>query len=159
MSDDGHTASTHDDATRRASEEGAPQTAFRLPPPAFPPGARRREVARDLAAVPSGLGGAFISPDDPMPPRSQVPTDEADLEDGVVTGIGDGPLVDPTEPAATGDPYVADLVERVSELAEALKRRGEAALRTGPEMSRFEVTLRAYCVGYLAGRRGADQEG
>jgi hypothetical protein len=54
-----------------------------------------------------------------------------------------------------GDPAVADLVRRVTALADSLREKGEAGLRSTPEMTRFETTLRAYCVGYLAGlRRG-----
>jgi hypothetical protein len=41
-------------------------------------------------------------------------------------------------------------------LAESLNRKGEAGLRANLEMSRFEATLRSYCVGYLAGRRAED---
>jgi hypothetical protein len=50
-----------------------------------------------------------------------------------------------------------EVVEAVRKLAEALGRKGEAGLRTTPSMSRFEATLRAYCVGYLAGRRAEDE--
>ena len=41
----------------------------------------------------------------------------------------------------------------VSKLAADIKQKGEAGLRSTLEMGRFEATLRAYCVGYLAGRR------
>jgi hypothetical protein len=47
-------------------------------------------------------------------------------------------------------------MEAVSKLAESLNRKGEAGLRANLEMSRFEATLRSYCVGYLAGRRAED---
>lgn len=57
-----------------------------------------------------------------------------------------------------GDPSVADLVLRIGRLADALRDRGEAALETTPDMSRFEATLRSYCVGYLTGRRESQPE-
>jgi len=62
----------------------------------------------------------------------------------------------PSEVMTAGDPHVAELVDAIVRLGEALQRRGEAGLRTSPEMSRFDATLRAYCVGYLAGRRAED---
>ncbi len=148
-----------------------------LPPPAFPPGARRRQVAEDIAGTAEDLGQAFISPDDPIPTRTEVPEDAFILPDDPipprtsvpeevfispddvrVTGIGDNAHLDPGEIATAGDPYVTDLVEQVAKLAEALRRKGEAGLRTTADMTRFEATLRAYCVGYLAGRR-AEEEG
>ena len=46
-----------------------------------------------------------------------------------------------------------ELTEAVGKLAQALRHRGEAGLRTTPDMGRFDATLRAYCIGYLAGRR------
>lgn len=108
----------------------------------------------------AGTDDAFISPDDPIPhrePRTVAVADDGDDDmDVVVTGMGDDAHLDPEEMAAGGDPHVMELVARVSKLAEALKRRGEAGLRTTPDMDRFEATLRAYCVGYLAGRRAED---
>jgi hypothetical protein len=74
----------------------------------------------------------------------------------VVTGIGSDPHMDPEELATGGDPHVLEVVQAVGRLAEALKRRGEAGLRTTMDMSRFDATLRAYCVGYIAGRRAED---
>ena len=153
----------------------------RLPPPAFPPGKRRIHVRRHLeqtddelgeayispdAPLPArgpGLDAAIISPDDPMPERtaSQVVATAAgalDAEEGVVTSMGLDAHLDPEELAAAGDPHVMELVAMVGVLAEALKRRGEAGLRSLPGMSRFEATLRAYCVGYLAGRRAEQDE-
>lgn len=116
------------------------------------------------------VGGAFISPDDPMPERRRdavfdafispddpLPTrEEGDEEDGVVTGMGSDPHMDPEELVSGGDPHVIELIGAVGRLAEALKRRGEAGLRTSTQMTRFEATLRSYCVGYLAGRRAED---
>ncbi len=102
-------------------------------------------------------GGAFISPDDPLPSRDRtVPWLEltADqMEDVVVTGMGDDAHLDPEELSAGGDFDVMMLTEKIAKLAESLKRKGEAGLRSKPDMDRFDVTLRAYCVGYLAGRR------
>jgi hypothetical protein len=49
-----------------------------------------------------------------------------------------------------------EVSEAVAKLAEALRRRGESGLRATPEMTRFEATLRSYCVGYLAGRRAEE---
>lgn len=152
-----------------------------LPPPAFPPGVRGWEPRRagrdddDLAAalilpdepLPERGAGippdAFISPDLPIQhraPRSvEMAREDLDPDDVVVTGIGDDAHLDPDELAVGFDPHVLEVVEKVGKLAEALKRKGEAGLRTTPEMSRFEATLRSYCVGYLAGRRAEDEEG
>lgn len=170
----------------------------RLPPPAFPPGSRRKVFKSPGAPAPQApakaLTGedAFISPDDPMPartdkvasafilpddpmperrpdamtgafisPEDPMPTREplgvrrtmGKPEEGVVTGIGSNAHMDKGELAAAGDPHVMELTEAVGKLAQALRRKGEAGLRSSPEMSRFDATLRAYCVGYLAGRR------
>jgi hypothetical protein len=168
----------------------------RLPPPAFPPGSRRHlhtnSNSRPSSEAPSGgteddafispddpipprrdtMGGAFISPDDPIPARRPdavfdafispdeplPPRDQEEPEEGVVTGIGDDPHLEPEELISGGDPYVLELIGAVGRLAEALKRRGEAGLKSSPQMTRFEATLRAYCVGYLAGRRAEDEE-
>ena len=168
----------------------------RLPPPAFPPGARRHVHRNSSSPKPSpsrsvGVGDdafispddpiperrdtvaeAFISPDDPIPERGAKPAfgpgfispDEplplrgqvGEEEEGVVTGIGSDPHMDPEELATGGDPHVLEVVQAVGRLAEALKRRGEAGLRTTMDMNRFDATLRAYCVGYIAGRRAED---
>lgn len=171
-----------------------------LPPPAFPPGARRSGTTRSAQA--RDVSAAFISPDDPIPEREgRVPDDafispdepidrgasrrsddgyispdepiphraphsapvaldeDFDPDDVVVTGIGDDAHLSPGELALGFDPHVLDVVDKVGKLAEALKRRGEAGLRTTPDMTRFEATLRSYCVGYLAGRRAEDEEG
>lgn len=141
----------------------------RLPPPAFPPGKRRdSSVNSDSGQAERAAGDqadasshevffypdevseedlSFISPDDPFPDRDD------DVEPGTATGIGDDEHLTPGELAAGGDPHVAALTNAVMKLAEALRRRGEAGLHASPDMSRFEATLRAYCVGYLAGRR------
>ena len=151
----------------------------RLPPPAFPPGQRashrrsgrrasegsgsHRGVSIGNASRPQearGEGGvpddAFISPDEPLPPRGLA---ELRPDEVVVTGIGDDPHLSPEEMAGSPheDPHVADLALRVGRLADALRDRGEAGLRTAPGMNRFEATLRAYCVGYLAGQHEAKE--
>jgi hypothetical protein len=166
----------------------------RLPPPAFPPGSRKHVHPNSNAAAtaPVSTGGtpedAFISPDDPMPARSDAvdgafispddpmpkrqpdavfdafisPDDpmpersEDEEEEGVVTGMSSDPHMDPEELVTGGDPHVIELMGAVGRLAEALKRKGEAGLRSLPQMTRFEATLRSYCVGYLAGRRAED---
>ncbi len=146
----------------------------RLPPPAFPPGTRKH-VHRNSTSPKKGaaadadpfispdepipprsdaVAGAFISPDDPIPARAQGGEPEAE---GVVTGIGFDAHLDPEELVTGGDPYVLEVVDAVRKLADALKRKGEAGLRALPGMSRFEATLRSYCVGYLAGRRAEDE--
>jgi hypothetical protein len=164
----------------------------RLPPPAFPPDARKvvhRNNSAPAKTRPATQDGAFISPDDPMPPRTDklagafispddpmpqrrpdafqgamispeepLPARGApDDEEGVVMGIGSDAHMEPEELVTGGDPHVIEVVDAVRKLAEALKRRGEAGLRSSPSMSRFEATLRAYCVGYLAGRRADDE--
>lgn len=114
------------------------------------------------------MADAFISPDEPLPHRAPAATTTdaavgtatvADEEDDpvVVTGIGNDPHLDPEELQAAGDPHVMELVAKVGKLAQALKQRGEAGLRADGHMDRFEATLRAYCVGYLAGRRAEDE--
>jgi hypothetical protein len=157
----------------------------RLPPPAFPPGMRRHvhrnsqgakqqketESADDAYISPDEplpergdpMGGAFISPDDPMPQRridlaegfqDLQPIDPDD--EGVVVGMDLDPHLEEAEFVSGGDPHVLEVVEAVAKLGEALRHRGEAGLRTSPKMTRFEATLRAYCVGYLAGRRAEE---
>ena len=95
---------------------------------------------------------AFITPDEPIP--------DPGPDEGVVTGIGNDPHLDETDPASPryADPHVAGLVNQVGRLAEALRDLGEAGLRTTADMSRFEATLRAYCVGYLVAQRETGEE-
>jgi hypothetical protein len=136
------------------SEDSKPT---RLPPPAFPPGSRRHPESSDASGGEGSAEGpvsqedgedfTFISPDEPFPERSGV------VEEGTATGIGDNPHLAPEDLASGGDPHVRELVVALSKLSEAVRRRGEAGLRVTPEMTRFESTLRGYCVGYLAGRR------
>ena len=183
----------------------------RLPPPVFPPGSRRQlSNNKSGGAAAADLGGAFISPDCPMPERDHsvedaiispddpmpdrkhgsveeaAPSDDSggasgspkdpsapgdsvavgaaglpqfETEGGVVTGMGMDDHMDAEELAAGGDPYVMEVVQKVGKLAEALRAKGEAGLRSSPEMDQFEATLRGYCVGYLAGRRAQDEPG
>ncbi|MEQ1855278.1 MAG: hypothetical protein ABL963_02345 [Longimicrobiales bacterium] len=104
---------------------------------------------------PDAMNSAFISPEDPIPKREAlgVRRTMGKPEEGVVTSLGSNAHMDKGELAAAGDPHVMELTEAVGKLAQALRRKGEAGLRSSPEMSRFDATLRAYCVGYLAGRR------
>lgn len=114
----------------------------------------------------SPLGGAFISPDEPIPERKielaeefQSATSGIDPDDeGVVVGMDLDPHLEVEEVVSGGDPHVMELMEAVGKLSDALRRKGEAGLRAAPGMSRFEATLRSYCVGYLAGRRAEDPE-
>lgn len=101
-----------------------------------------------------GVGDAFISPDEPMPIREEARgANDAAADEGVVTGMGLDPRVEARDLMSGADPHLGALVEAVGRFAEALKRKGEAGLRTTPEMTRFEATMRSYCVGYLRGRR------
>ena len=102
---------------------------------------------------------AYISPDEPMPDRESVTafeTDEIDEDEIRVTGMGDDDHTDPADLAMARDPHLMILSETVSRLADDLKRKGEAGLRSSPDMGKFEATLRGYCVGYLAGRRAEE---
>lgn len=163
----------------------------RLPPPAFPPGARKQVHRNSRGADPAppveAPEDAYISPDEPMPARSRAPTPEAGAmggafispdepiperrielaeafqtetieqgEEGQVVGMDLNPHLEPEEISSGGDPHVLEVMQAVGKLSESLKRRGEAGLRSAPQMTRFEATLRSYCVGYLAGRRAED---
>ncbi len=155
----------------------------RLPPPAFPPGGRRH-IARgpvvplpepepavfDDALIEPGeaiperrdtMGGAIISPYEPLPDRSSEEESSGDAEiepdeEGVVVGMDLDAHMDPTDLVSGGDPHVMELMRAVEKLAAGLRHRGEAGLAATSEMNRFEATLRAYCVGYLAARRSED---
>jgi len=142
----------------------------RFPPPVFPSGSSGWDDADphldddEEGVVPED---AFHDPDDPVV-REHPPTVPADFEEVMgrvggleavlgevaVTGMGNDPHVvahPGLEPY--DDPHVAELASALERLRAGLASRGEAALKVEPEMSRFEATLRAYCVGYLAGRR------
>jgi hypothetical protein len=158
----------------------------RLPPPAFPPGSRRHPIHRNSDGTrpepdAEPVDDAFISPDEPLPERTDPmnqafilpdePFPERKLEltdafmdaraagaveEGEVVGMDLDPHLQPSEAVSKGDPYVEELMTAVAKLAESVRRHGEAGLRATPEMSRFEATLRAYCVGFLAGRRAEE---
>jgi hypothetical protein len=117
-----------------------------------PPALSEDEEA--IGASDGWADGAIISPDDPIvrtgpvavPDDFEKVMEKGAVEDVVVTGIG-------TDRAAAGpdgepiDPYVARVVRELAVLASGLRRRGEVALRVEPDMTRFETTLRGYCVG------------
>lgn len=159
---------------REDEASGIPDDAFILPDePISRPGGGPSEEATSSAAdewsreEAEGIDGAFIHPDTPIV-RTGPPSTPADYEDVlrgqgsispeevVVTGIGDDPHLEDEELERLehfGDVYVADLSAALDRLADAVRVRGEAGLKSSPDMSPFEVTLRAYCVGYLSGRR------
>ncbi len=118
---------------------------------------------------------AFFSPDEPVV-REAEPTVPEDFEDVLrshsSSAFGEeaeAAVAEGMEVQVTGmslevkqrgrgggrfdDPHVERLYARLVGLVKAVKERGEAGLRTEPGMSRFETTLRGYCVGYLAGLR------
>jgi hypothetical protein len=120
----------------------------------------------------SAFEEALIDPDAPIvrttPPRT--PEDYEQVmrgaphppEDPVVTGIGETQST--WESAleqlalAPGDPHVAELTRMVRKLADGLSNRGEVALKSTPDLTPFEATLRAYCVGFLSrAREGRDR--
>lgn len=117
----------------------------------------------DLPEGTDSINQAFISPDEPLPER-KIELADAFLdahaaglvEEGEVVGMDLDPHLQPSEAVSKGDPHVEELMTAVAKLAESVRRRGEAGLRATPEMSRFEATLRAYCVGFLAGRRAEE---
>ena len=122
----------------------------------------------DDLVVGGDLQDALVDPDAPVvrEARPEVPDDFEEVmgrartfaqEMGQATGMGDEIHLD-LDPyiARWGDPHLARVAAAVSHLASAIEERGEAGLRTQPSMSRFEATLRAYCVGYLGGLRNAD---
>jgi hypothetical protein len=126
----------------------------------------RRPPSEDEAAGASDgwADGAIISPDDPIVRKGPVelPKDfervmhRREDDDGddevVVTGIGTDRR--PAGPHGVPmDPYLERVVRDLAVLAVGLRRRGEAALHVEPDMTRFETTLRGYCVGYLAALR------
>ena len=114
---------------------------LRVPPPAFPPNGGD-----------GGWDGDELSGD------TYGDLELIDVpEEGEVVGMDFDAHLSRQEIVARGDPHVMALIESVSKLAEALRHQGEAGLHATPEMSRFEATLRADCVGYLAGRRANEQ--
>ena len=63
---------------------------------------------------------------------------------------------DPADVVSWEDPYVMEIFDAVSRLKDALHREREAGLRTHHGMNRLETTLRAFCEGYLTGRRAEE---
>jgi len=125
------------------------------------------KVVRVNAIVPED---AFFSPDQPVV-RQAPPTKPEDFEavmkglaadddnDVVVTGMGLDSHMRGGGEKAIEDPHVERLYVSLRALTKGVRERGEAGLRTSPEMSRFEATLRGYCVGYLAGLRESPDAG
>ncbi|MEJ2202510.1 MAG: hypothetical protein P8170_00220 [Gemmatimonadota bacterium] len=145
-----------------ATTPEGPRKGRRLPPPAFPPGERGPRAGALREAHPGEMADAMISPSDPRPVRAPAEDEEElpakiDPREVRVTGIGDDERREPTVVRLAEDPPVMEVVEMVGRLARALRQRGQAALQVTPEMSPFEATLRAYCVGYVAGRRGEEE--
>lgn len=158
----------------------------RLPPPAFPPGMRKhvhRTANHKNPQEAANPEDAFISPDAPLPQRTHVDALQSALispddpiperkielaeafrdpeaiepgEEGEVVGMDLDPHLEIAEVVSGGDPHVMEVMSAVRNLAESLERRGEIALHAAPGMTRIEATLRAYCVGYLAGRRAEE---
>ena len=167
--------------SENTNENRLPPPAF---PPGTRKHLHRTSDVPDTAAPPAETGDeGFISPDDPIPTRADpvqqafispdepIPERVIELaeafrddpppdvdEEGEVVGMDFDAHTAPEEMigGGGGDPHVTELVGMIARLAEALKLRGESGLRTLPAMSRFEATLRSYCVGYLAGRRAED---
>jgi hypothetical protein len=116
----------------------------------------------------SAFEEALIHPDAPIvrTAPTDTPVDLDRLMRGVldapddepeVTGLGDS--VPSWESAleqlalAPGDPHVAELARMIKKLADGLSSRGEVALKSTPDLTPFEATLRAYCVGFLSRAR------
>jgi hypothetical protein len=149
--------------------EGVPEDAFIMPDEPLP---REDEPSADDAffepeawnsAKAAELADeAFIDPDTPIV-RSEPPNTPDDFErvvsgrtplmlDSVmITGIGDDAHLgdDDLVPDDGVEGHVRDLARYVERLGDALRLRGEAGLRTTPDMTGFEATLRAFCLGYL----------
>ncbi|MDT8368360.1 MAG: hypothetical protein RQ745_04085 [Longimicrobiales bacterium] len=146
----------------------------RLPPPAFPSGLEIVEepLPEDAIISPDAPGewrprlhDALILPDEPVvraePVRTpddfeQVmhrPREARGTDDETIRVTGIGASRPPVEDGAVLDPGIERLVTELQTLVNTLRRKGEAGLRSDPEMTRFEVTLRGYCTGYLAALR------
>jgi hypothetical protein len=112
-----------------------------------------------LAPEPEFADDALIDPDAPIvrrePPRTPEDFEEVVRRDVVVTGIGDDPHLDDDDlvPEPDVEVHVREMARAIQRLGDALRLQGEVGLRITPDMNRFEVTLRAYCVGYLTRAR------
>ncbi len=94
----------------------------RLPPPAFPPGARKRLGSNNSGrASPVDLGGALISPDEPIPERDHSVEDafispddpmpdrkDAMVEASIPSDDSSGAFIPPHDPFPPGDVVTAD---------------------------------------------------
>ena len=100
-------------------------------------------ISPDEPMVPDEFRAAVIRPDDPLEPREE--------KGGVVVGM-DRSTEHEAAGAARLDP------DRVAEVLDAistdLRAKGIKGLRTGPEASGFERTLRIYLGKYFARYRG-----
>lgn len=160
------------DAPPTPGERGS--TGRTLPPPAFPPGPRRREVAERVSNLAPAPGteeqkiprDAFISPDDPIRKEGRGIPEDAFIspddpvvtlrrdEDGEATGLGllATPSSEP-EPSRRQTPNIHELPYLLDQLAEQLNESGEKALEVHTEMGHFQAALRSFLKGYLAGNR------
>lgn len=120
-----------------------------LPPPAGRPTFRERFL--DLGAS-TGEAPAEAGP---------APGDTTPAPGGGATAPGEAPLRSGAkDEAETGgmrptDADLAHVTDLLADLVADLQERGEAALDIQDGLPSFQVTLRAYCRGYLDGRRGA----
>ena len=150
-----------------AGAGGIPDDAFISPDEPIQGGTgQEREAGTSPVAEDANLAeSAFISPDEPIV-RTSVPHAPEDYEeviggwdedeDVLVTGIGDDPHLSDEDIQAIesfGDSHVADLFKALDRLTDAVRAKGEGGLKSTSDMTPFEISLRAYCVGYLAGRR------
>lgn len=165
---------------RSTDEEGAEATddstrpGRSLPPPAFPPGARRRAVLKRSAHPGRSLGGkpdelpsdVFISPDDPIRKEGRGIPDDAFIspddplvpaqrdEEGHVTGLGVFTVPSSESGSARRQtPSIHELPYLLDQLAEQLHESGEKALEVSSEMGHFQAALRSFLKGYLRGNR------
>lgn len=120
-----------------------------LPPPAGRPTFRERFVEVGASTSSEALVEAIPVPGGAIPTTGETtpPPDEAQTPSRAVGEPGAATL-QPT------DPDLAHVTGLLADLVDDLQERGEAALdiRDGPPS--FQATLRAYCRGYLDGRRG-----
>ena len=94
----------------------------RLPPPAFPPGSRKHLGSNNSGhSAPADLGGALISPDEPIPERDHSVEDAfispddpmPDREDAIVDAAipsddSSGAFIPPKDPVPPGDVATVD---------------------------------------------------
>lgn len=128
-----------------------------LPPPAGRPTFRERFMELDAsttseAPVEAGSvpGGAMAAPGEAMPAPGETTPALDDVQRG--PGAEGEPEAGALQPT---DPDLGHVTRLLAELVTDLQERGEAALDIGDGLPSFQVTLRAYCRGYLDGRRGA----